>query len=124
LRAILIVVISVVCSVAIIGVIELLVYGVDSGEEIRSQLGEKIGTEKYALIPQVLSETSSMEENQRFQYIIKNYRDNPAYNEECNRLFTQMKVLPPHDPERLTDDEYRVLINTWKFVCRHSTGDY
>jgi len=39
-------------------------------------------------------------------------------------FFTEMKVLLPHDPERLTDDEYRVLINTWKLVCRHSTGDY
>jgi len=118
-KPIVIIAISVVCSVVAIGVIELIVYEVDFGEQIIEN-----SVERYVLIPQVLSETSSMEENQRFQYIVKNYRDNPAYNEECNRLFAEMKVLLPHDPERLTDDEYRVLINTWKLVCRHSTGDY
>ena len=119
MKPIAIIAISVVCSIAAIGVIELLVYEVDFGEQIIEN-----SAERYVLIPQVIQETVSMNEDQRFRYIIKNYRDNPAYNEECNRLFAEMKPLLPHDPERRTDDEYRVLIDTWGWVCRHSTGDY
>jgi len=128
-----IIAISVVCSVvAVITVLSII--GVNLGEtsitaksivetpeELIMASGEKICCEKYVIIHQVLLETVFMGEDTAFRYIIKNYRDDPAYNEECSRLWVQMKKWPI-DPniEPLSTDELLELRSVFGLACHHS----
>ena len=92
-----------------------------TGEELRMASGEKICCEKYVIIHQVLLETAFMGEDMGWRYVIKNYRDDPAYNEECSRLWVQMKKTPIKQKyEPLTDDEYRELQSVFQQACHNA----
>jgi len=91
----------------------------EQGEELIMPSGDKICCEKYQMIHQVLAETVLMPDDMTDQYIIKNYRENPKFIEECSRLVTQMNKTPIKQKyEPLTDDEYRELQGVFKIVCR------
>ena len=133
MKPIAIIAISVVCSVvAVIAVLSII--GVNLGEtsitqksifetpeELIMASGEKICCEKYVIIHQVLLETAFMGEDMGWRYVIKNYRDDPAYNEECSRLWVQMKKTPIKQKyEPLTDDEYRELQSVFQQACHNA----
>jgi len=135
-KPVVIIAISVVCSVVVV-IAVLSIIGVNlgetsisespiieipilqTGEELIMGSGDKICCEKYQIIHQVLGETVFMPDDMTDQYIIKNYRENPKFIEECSRLVTQMNKTPIKQKyEPLTDDEYRELQSVFKIVCR------
>ena len=130
MKPIVIIAISVACSVIVVIAI-LSIVGVnfvetsltersivEKPEELRLSSGEKIGTEKFVIIHQVLLETAFMGEEMGWRYVIKNYRDDPAYNEECTRLWYMMHDVSPK--ERLSDEEIREILSVWHQACHNA----
>ena len=102
MRTIAIVAISVVCSVAAIGIIELLVYGpeifevveVISGEKLQNKYGEEIGKQNYILIPILLDDIKGMNpKSMESNGYVMQYREDPTYISECTRLVEEIDEM-------------------------------
>jgi len=117
-KPIVIIAISVVCSV--IAVIAVQSFsGVnfsdnvifDSGELLRDRNGNEFGTEKFVLIPQIQEEIRFIDDRTPLtKYLEDNYKGNPTYNSECQRVV---------DEQNRNGTEYGVQL-WWIFkdVCR------
>jgi len=76
--------IGIVIAVVIVVIVIVGVSTVFAGEQITSN-----SNEKYVIIPQILRETPGMDGFERSYYLVENYKGNPLYDYECQRIWDE-----------------------------------